>query len=267
MSAAMQVQVGALDVPAFSSTGGTDRPRATPGAAAQQGCPRAYPGQMIDRVTGELTWRRCRSLHCPYCLPIQARQRAAAVALAGPTHLLTLTQTGADFAEIHSKLKRFREHCRRLGMAFGWFWAAEGNPRGTGTHVHAWLRPAGHLDVESLAAVAQRAGLGSVLELAEARGPMGAVGARLEGVGRASYVLKEALIAPSTTAHLTEQQEAFLSLNGHRLGHNSRGFWRDRFGRRLNAVREAEQEAGRLRRAQRSDTSGAPCGAALSASE
>ncbi len=252
---------------AYSSTQGTDRPQVGTELPDQTGCPRAYRGQLVDPATGEMFWRRCRSLRCPFCLPIQARQRAAAVALAAPTHFLTLTRTGPDFTAIRNTANRFRELCCRLGSPFEWFWVAEHNPRRTGTHVHAWLRPPNGLDVEAMSSAASRAGVGPVLELDEARGPLGPAGAQLEGAGRAVYVLKEALTGHVGGSALAASQEAFLLLNGGRLGHNSRGFWRDRFGRRLHAVREAEQEAGRMRRAQRSDTRGAACGAASSAAE
>jgi hypothetical protein len=62
---------------AYLSIRGIDRPRPSAGTAAEMTCPRAYQGQMVDPATGEVFWRRCRSLRCPFCLPIQARQRAA----------------------------------------------------------------------------------------------------------------------------------------------------------------------------------------------
>lgn len=244
------------DVLTISSTGGTNRPHVSPEGVAQTNCPRAYRGQMVDPATGEVFWRRCRSLRCPFCLPIQARQRAAAAALAAPTHFLTLTRTGPAFPAIRRAMNRFRECCCRLGSHFEWFWAAEGNPRRSGTHVHGWLRLTVGVDVEVAHEAAGRAGLGPVLELAEAKGPMGARGGRLEGVDQAVYVLKETLTGPAGGLTLTASQDKFLELNGGRLGHASRGFWTDRFGRRLPGVREAERQADRLQPFQRSTAPG-----------
>ena len=198
---------------------------------------------ITSTITKYVAQRRCRALHCPYCLPLQVRDVARAIALAEPDWFLTLTLVGSDFTTIRDRMNRYRQKLLRAGTSFEWVWHVEHNPEGNGAHVHAWVRCEVPPSPSELSLAAQASGLGPISDWQRRRAEMGPRGLSLDGVTAASYGMKEALEGLASDVSLTMAQEAFLALNGGRLCHASRQFWVDRYGRPLPGVRAAIRQA------------------------
>lgn len=200
-------------------------------------CPNRPSQVVVNTVTGQTVPARCNKLRCPFCLPHEALGVAAALAMAQPTQLLLLTQLGSTWAGAQRRMNRFREVLRATYTG-GWAYHLEPNPDGTGTHAHAWWR-GDHLGRRKLSDAARRAQLGEWVSTAEAHLPP----AGPSGVPRLTYGLKSVLRQPSNGLHLSGDAEAFLALNGGRLVHATRGYWRDWEGRPLPGLRPAVSHA------------------------
>lgn len=202
-----------------------------PPEPAPDGCiaPRADV-LLVNSETGEVRPAGCRRLTCPACVRIAAWRRSLAIAWARPERAVTLTLVApADCPDpwplARRRMNRWREWCQRLGSPVGETVAhVEPNPQGTGHHAHIWQHgPKIDMDVSDEAA--RRAGLGWV-HLERVKSARDASGYGLKGLG---YGLKGTQDGPSE----------YLRLNGKRLTHQSRGFFRGL------SVRDAEVEARR----------------------
>ena len=149
---------------------------------------------------------------------------------------------GEDFQQIRGRMNRLRELTRKNGVVFEWVWHVEPNPAGTGAHVHAWLRTEACLDQGLLSVPAQRAGMGTELDVSLTRTPMGYDGSELRGADTASYSMKTAM-GDKQSDRLSDDQKVYLGLNGGRLSHASRGFWVDEHGVRIGGLRKASCRA------------------------
>lgn len=228
------------------SDGGTECPwssAATPRSEVY--CRRAKQGHLLDLATGELLPRRCRGLSCPYCIHVQVRDVARAIALARPNWSLLITQVGDDFVQTRRRMNRLRELVRASGFVFEWAWHVEHNPRASGLHVHAWLRSQPPAPPGTFSARAAQARVGWV-DLQPLRTRMGWEAGGLHGVGAAGYGMKEALEGLQEAVLLSEVQQAFLEINGKHLVHASRGFWVDQYGRPSGGLRAAAAMGRRL---------------------
>lgn len=176
-------------------------------------------GQWLENVdTGEVMPARCKSNKCGYCLRLNGLRRSAAIAYSRPERAVLLTQVGEDWQSIRRGMNRLLEYLRREGLEVGdWCWHVEPNPQGTGHHVHAWQHGPSKIPQRVLSECADRAGLGSVAFINRVRSEMGAGQYGLKGIIAAGYGLKG----------IDEEASVYLSENGGRLSHATRGFFRD----------------------------------------
>lgn len=201
-------------------------------------CPNKVGLAMLDYESGAWFPARCGRLTCAYCVKVQAFVRAAAIALAAPQRALRLSlvadaEDSDPWMTARRRINRTREMYRReTGHDLGeWLTQVEKNPKGTGYHAHAWQHGSRKVDKDALDRAAQRAGAGWT-NVQAVRSNVGASFYGLKGVGGMGYGLKEAQGDPAE----------HLRLNGGRLTHQSRGFFRSEDGSTLG-VRAAERVA------------------------
>lgn len=189
-------------------------------------CPRR-PGEWLwNDVTGSLVPLRCRAHACEFCIVVNARVTGLAIAGARPTRAILLTQVGNEWPVIRNRMKKLTWRVRREGFAMEWCWHVEPNPRGTGHHVHGWQR-GDFLPQGRLSEIASGEGMGEFVRISQIRQTQGPVnyGMKLAGI---DYGMKNA------------QAAGYLSVNGGRLVHSSRGFWIDERGEKV-PLREAQR--------------------------
>lgn len=165
------------------------------------------------------------------------------MALARPTHMYLLTLVGEDWRTIRANMTSFVRRVRRSVVEFQHAWHVEANPDGTGTHIHGWCWgtiPAQHV----LREAAVLSGMGSYASIRPWR--LDASDDPLIAYGMKS-------VTGPQLGRSSEAQE-FLALNGGRVMHASRGFYRDAAtGELLRTRRDAERQA-RLHRGAASRT-------------
>jgi hypothetical protein len=184
----------------------------------------------VNVVTGEVAWARCGRLACAPCSVLNARRRSAAIAWAEPRRAITVTLL-ADAGDedpwqtARRRWNRTREYLKRLSIDPGeTVLHLEPNPKGTGYHGHVWQHSDSPIPKVALQEAAHRAGAGwTRIEAIRSRRSAGAYG--LKGMG---YGLKGVT---------EESPREYLRVNGGRLTHQSRGFFRGL------GVRDAEREA------------------------
>ena len=185
--------------------------------------------RFVNVRTGVMVWARCGRLRCAYCIPLNARRRSAAIAWANPQRAITITLLAPagdsdPWQTARRRWNRTREYLKRAGVDPGEsVLHVEPNPRGTGFHGHVWQRGARPIPKAALQEAAHRAGAGwSRIE--RCRSTAGASAYGLKGLG---YGLKGTTDGPAE----------YLRVNGGRLTHQSRGFFRG------ESVRDAERLA------------------------
>lgn len=143
-----------------------------------------------------------------------------------PERFCTFTRVGNTWQEVRGRMKRLRYDVDHAGFRWDWVWQVEHNPKGTGHHVHCWQR-GDYVPQRSLSRMAVTRGMGEVVDIRawhprEARTTAYAMKA-------ITYTFKDAAgdLAP----------DAFLAMNGHRLSHQSRGWWS------AGGARDQEREA------------------------
>jgi hypothetical protein len=216
-------------------------------AAGELRCPAGVGWVLANSATGEVIPMRCGRNRCGYCLPRNARRRAAAMAWVGCDRSITITNvaTAGDpdpWQTVRRTYNRTREYLTRMAVDPGvWGVFVERGSRTGMVHVHVAQRGAGAIPKKALQEAAHRAGAGwTRIERIRA----GAGFSDYVGKGFSSYVGKG----------FTEQDGAnALVLNGGRLGHFSRGFFVSPTGGTLG-VREAETLASRARSEEESGT-------------
>lgn len=206
--------------------------------SAREGCPNRVGMVLLDYESG--VWRpaRCGRLACPYCVAVEALLRAGAIWLARPRRAIrvSLVADAGDpdpWPTARRRMNRTREeYRRRTRRSLGdWCYSVEPNPRGTGFHAHAWQHGPDKVDMAALDVAAQAAGAGFCkVETVRNVGQASRYG--LKGLGGAGYGLK------GTDGDPAE----YLRVNGGRLTHQSRGFFRSEDGATL-PVRQAESAA------------------------
>lgn len=200
-------------------------------------CPNRVGFVMLDYASGQVRPARCQRLTCPYCVGVEAMLRAAAIWLAKPRRAIRVSMV-ADATDpdpwptARRRMNRLREFARREGFDFGeWCYSVEPNPRGTGYHAHVWQHGPAKVDKDALDALSARAGAGwCKVETVRDIGRAAQYG--LKALRGAGYAMKGA----------DDDPREFLRVNGNRLTHQSRGFFRSESGVTL-AVRDAESSA------------------------
>jgi hypothetical protein len=147
---------------------------------------------------------------------------------------------GDIWARIRFNLNVFRRNLRRLGFAVQDAFHVEANPLGTGHHAHLWTWGPSLLDEAAVSEAAVRAGMGREVWVGHRERPAGAP---------LWYGMKTVLDFAHPT-QLAPEISQYLELNGGRLLHASRGFWRDAEGRE---IRGGVRAAAKLARRQGSD--------------
>lgn len=184
---------------------------------------------MVDTETGEVRLWRCRRDGCPWCGPINGGLVGLAIALARPERVVTLTQAPGGrtgWQANRRALNRLTEYLRRRGYRFQWAGAVE---QGKGGMVHWQLVQHGQfVPQRELSTVAVLAGFGPVADIQQVRSRTSSARYPLKALAAAAYTVKGAEM-------LAEHRE----LNGGRLFHTSRAFWRDDQGRPVASKREA----------------------------
>ena len=188
---------------------------------------------MLQLSTGLLVPAGCHRLSCPVCVVVLAFRLGAAIGLARPDQQVLLTQVGEDWTTIRRRMNHFRRILKGLGVRSEDVYHVEPNPQGTGCHVHMW-RWGDRLARSVVAEAAVRAGMGSFADVQPRRQPSGSP---------LTYGLKTILNEPSEGMTLSPGAQRYLDLNGNRLCHASRNFWRDETGGPLPGVRAAAKQA------------------------
>jgi hypothetical protein len=192
---------------------------------------------MLDYASGEWRPARCGRLACPVCVRVEAMIRAAAIWLAKPRRAIrvSLVADAGDpdpWPTVRYRMNKLREHYGRLVGDLGdWCYSVEPNPRGTGFHAHVWQHGPAKVDAAALDECSARAGAG-LCRVETVR-----------SVGKAAQYGLKALRGAGYSLKGTDDDPAdFLRVNGNRLTHQSRGFFRSADGATL-AVRKAESAA------------------------
>lgn len=208
-------------------------------------CPNRLGISLMCVQTGEIVPARCARNKCPYCLPLNARRRALAVAMMDPRRTFTITNA-ADVSDekpwqtVRCTYNRTREYLLRAHVEPGlWGVFVERGSMNGMVHCHVVQRGPKRLPKEALQAAAHKAGAGWT-RIESIRGEKAVADYVAKGFGIAQYVGK------SFSEQSSGPAEA-LSLNGGRLGHFSRGFFKDSSGATLG-VRQAEKLAMAARR-------------------
>jgi hypothetical protein len=201
------------------------------------GCPSRRGMVFLNLTTGQVVPARCGKLSCAYCAKRNAYRRSLAIALAKPERALTLTLVAdADeqdpWAVARRRVNRTREWLKRMNVDPGqWVTHVEPNPQGTGFHAHIWQHGS-FIAKAALQEAGHHAGTGWT-RVERVRQTASAASYGLKGM---SYGLKG----------VTGQQDAstveYLRVNGGRLTHQSRAFFRGADGETL-PVRQAEYAA------------------------
>jgi len=192
---------------------------------------------MLDYASGDVRPARCQRLGCPYCVRIEAMIRAAAIWLAKPRRAIRVSMVAdagdpEPWGTARYRMNKLREYAARDGYDFGeWCYSVEPNPRETGYHAHVWQHGPAKVDKDALDAYSARAGAGwCKVET-------------VRHIGRAaSYGLKSLRGSGYSLKGTDDEPTEFLRVNGGRLTHQSRGFFRSEAGATL-AVRKAESAA------------------------
>ncbi len=180
--------------------------------------------------SGQMQPKMCGAIRCPVCIVSVALRYSAAIALAEPEHFVLLTDVGEAWPTIKVRLNRYRQALRKAGQLVQDAYHVEPNPNGTGHHVHQWAW-GGQVDGSSVACAASSAGLGSFTSIKTAYTPSS---------GRLSYGLKTIIQGGPECGEMPAMAQRYLEVNGGRLVHATRGFWRDgASGGRLAGVRAA----------------------------
>lgn len=171
------------------------------------GCPSAKR-EFGNVETGELVDDRCRKVGCPFCCLVLVDQYAKAIMRAAPARLVTFTLVGHDWPTARTNLNRAAGKIRAKGYDWEYAYTVEPN-RENGLHAHAWVHGSQVPD-HVLNAICADVGIGKPdIVRADYDGPQ-------------FYGLKRAQEDATRADHLR--------LNGGRLLHCSRKFFRDRHG-------------------------------------
>jgi hypothetical protein len=196
-------------------------------------CVSPPPFAFVSLSTGSVVPARCGRLSCPGCCLLNARTRSLAISFARPERAVLLTDVGNEFAQIRARVNRLRyDITKQLGAKFEMVYSIEPNPSGDGRHhLHGWQH-GDFVPQAALSKMAARRGMGEFARISRVRSTVGAGRYGLKGLG---YGLKG-------TQQVGDAQREYLALNGKRLTHQTRGFFRDAEGASI-PTREAEAQA------------------------
>lgn len=175
-------------------------------------------GEWVDTRSGEVVgWVGCRRLACDACAVRYARGLVSAIqTVAQPERFVSLTLVPDPLREWVRLRAQLRDLARRLrleGYSWEWAWFIERNPKGSGFHLHGLQH-------------------GDFVPQRELQGMWGGrivdVRAIKSAGGAAAYGAKSAIgrVAHYGSKGIEGNPTEHRGLNGGRIGHWSRGFFR-----------------------------------------
>ena len=216
----------------ISLSEGADEGVAPPDPTVRVKCRRKEGFRWVSESSGAVIPARCGSNGCEDCAPVNAVVAARAIHHARPERLITLTGVGYPWARAQRQMQSLRQRLRRRGLEVEWCWTVEANPRETGHHLHA-AQHGSFIPQAMLSESAASVGMGEVAWIERARtGPQGA-----------HYGLKGALYPMKGASDPGAALWSFLDVNGGRLHHHTRGFFRDGPGGKMLTAVEARRRA------------------------
>lgn len=194
---------------------------------------------MVHRSKPEMYFESCRRHLCIGCASWQAIQRGMAIRLAEPEWGIVITRVGNDFDSIRRAVADMLRQLRKMGCLIEMAWAAEANPKGDGVHVHGWARAADDPSEFVDRIAPNRHGVVLSQPIWQPEGPF-------------TYPVKTVVQLNGTPLKTAQPIfDNFMALNGNRLTHHTRGFYRNEHGKRVGA-KEATRAARRVRSQRRS---------------
>jgi hypothetical protein len=173
-------------------------------------------GSLVNTGTGQVLPLTCQRNICPVCLPINASKLARELTCVRPEHHVRLSLPKVDRDHARRSMTTLRRIWRKEHGPWEDAYVIEPNLRGTGCHVHAW-QWGSPVDQSTLRDAARRSRFLHEDVYAEPRHTP-------DGLPL-WYTFKMVLGEPALA--LTEDAETFLELNGGRLVHTTRKFWRN----------------------------------------
>jgi hypothetical protein len=181
-------------------------------------CPNRLGRQALNVQTGVLFPASCGRLHCYVCVRAEAFRYSRAIGVVAPTQSILLTRGGLEWPATQKMLNRFRAEIRKKAHRYEDVAHVERNLWGD------------ELDHDTVHASALLAGFGDFAGVEPVR----------TGTGRAlAYGLKTLIAGSNEGPDLPATSQDYLELNGGRLAHATKRFWRDADGRPVKGWREA----------------------------
>ena len=190
-------------------------------------CPRRVGWYFQSDETGAVHPARCGANYCPWCAPVNASQIASAMALAEPQRMFRFSLVPDNFKRTQRGIQSMAQWMRRNYGRSEFAFHVEPNPRGTGNHLHGWQHGPAKIPQAALQEACERCGFG-IPDIRRWHNRGGGAGYGLKGIG---YGMKH------------DDLERFLSLNGRRLVHHTRGFFREGAGGPSLTLGEAKRRA------------------------
>jgi hypothetical protein len=195
-------------------------------------------GFVVQNSTGLIIPARCDRTTCYSCITPVAIATGEALAMAAPDQWVTLTGLANVWGTVRASINAWRRRLIADGSVGGFAYNVEPNPAGRGSHAHVWWRGS-PLDAAHVGNAAERSGMGRHA----ACGPAFAATHEYERP-TIEYGLKMVLRErPESPTSLWPSASQYLAINGDRLVHATRGFWRDAGGAPLSGIREARRVA------------------------
>ena len=198
----------------------------------------------MDRKTGEWMYARCSANTCGYCLPRNVSERAMAVAYAMPERWIRFSLVGEDHQTRRARMYRLLYGIKQAGYRTEWCWYVEPNPKGTGHHIHVHQH-GDYLPQRELVDLADGVGFGRNTWIRPWRA---------DTRSQHAYAMKDAAgYGMKDAASRDERAAVYLEVNGGRLHHHSRGFFRHPDGTHIGNVKAAVKAARGARRTSEAD--------------
>ena len=183
-------------------------------------CPNPSNLLLVNRLTRESIPMGCNKQSCPPCCLVIAAMTATAIAMAEPTHIITLSPVDTTWADIRSRLNAWNRLMRASTNAWEACAHVHLNEGATGQHMHAFVRGS-NITTEDVQTAAVTVGMREHVDI--------------QATTRYScfnYGMQDVFdtidMAYDEAAAKVDQ---YLAINGGRLTHASRGFWLDHRGR------------------------------------
>lgn len=202
-------------------------------------CPRKLGWRWRNLDTGETFAARCEANTCVYCLPRNVSARADAISYATPERFIRYSLVGDDWQTIRKRYKVLSDRIRSRGYTSESCYFVEPYESGAGNHIHAFQH-GDYIPQHELVELATSVGFAPNTDIR-----------RWQTYGSRStrYTMKNATgYGMKTLRAATEAAETYLALNGQRLHHHTRGFFRHPDGRHIGNVKEAVKAARRASR-------------------